>query len=139
MATNECIPYFDNGDTFTARCSAAVSGKRFLSVSGPRVSNAAGDSTEGALFTVAMTGAGLGSCVGVSGYDAPSGGDVTVFHEPSIVVPVKAGASITAGQLVKSDATGQAIPQGGTGVVLGIALDTVASGADCPLDRSVLA
>lgn len=138
MASNECIPYRDNGDTFTGYAPAAVTGKRFAFITAAR--QASSGLTGSTQFTVSMpSGAGVGGCVGVFAYDAAAGTSVMVYHEPSIIVPVKAGASITAGQLVKTDATGQAIPQGGTGVVLGMALDTVASGADCPIDRSVLA
>lgn len=136
---NEVIPYWDNGDTLTCRVSAAVFGKRFVSISATRDLTLGGSAT-GAQPVVAQTGAGLGSCIGVAAYDQPTvGGSVTVFHEPSIVVPVTAGASITAGQLVKADAAGKAIPQGGTGVVLGCALDTVTSGQDCAIDRSIIA
>jgi hypothetical protein len=55
------------------------------------------------------------------------------------VCTVTAGAAITAGQTVMSDATGQAIPwaQSGaypnTNVALGVAMDDCANGADAEI------
>ena len=137
MASNECIPYWDNGDTITCYAQTAVIGKRFVSVTGARQSGTVGTSAVGPQPTVNLTGAGLGSCIGVAAYDAAAGQSVTVFHEPSIILPVTAGASITAGQLVQSDATGRAIPFS-AGKILGLALDTVTVGQDCAIDRSIV-
>jgi hypothetical protein len=133
MASNECIPYFDNGDQITCATVSGVTGKRFVSVGGAPVGGIGGVG----LFRVETTGAGAGGCIGVAAYDAPANSNVSVVHEPSIIVPVTAGAGITAGNFVQSDAQGRAIPFS-AGVKLGIALDTVLSGADCPIDRSVI-
>jgi hypothetical protein len=48
---------------------------------------------------------------GVAGFDGANAGDVIpVINGPGIVVPMNAGAAITAGQEVQSDANGDAIP-----------------------------
>ena len=47
-----------------------------------------------------------------------------------MIVPVTAGAAITAGQEVQSDATGQAIPLA-AGKPAGLAMSGAAAGADC--------
>lgn len=127
MATNEAIPYWDTGDTLTAHCSAAVIGKRFLHITG---------TTTDGNPTVALAD-GTKPVFGVAAYDRAAGGKVTVHRQLAIVVPVRAGAAITAGALVKSDATGQAIPHGGVGTVEGMALADAAIGADCMIDRNV--
>jgi predicted RecA/RadA family phage recombinase len=128
MAVNEAVPYWDPADTFTAHAATDIVGKRFVSIVGARVDGNP---------RVSHTGAAAGKCVGVSAYNVPAGGKLTIHHQPAIVVPVTAGAAIAAGDLVKSDANGKAVPQGGAGVIQGMALDDAALGADCPIDRSV--
>jgi hypothetical protein len=118
---NDAVPYFDPGDTFTAYCEAAVSGKRFVSISGPRVDG---------LPQISPTGAGA-AAVGVASRDAALGGKVMVARVG--IWPVVAGGAITAGDPIKADAAGEAIPQGGAGEILGYALDDAADGADVPV------
>jgi transketolase N-terminal domain/subunit len=48
------------------------------------------------------------------------------------VVPVKSGANITAGVEVEVGTSGQAITKA-SGIAVGIALNTVTSGADVPV------
>lgn len=126
MATNPAVPFWDEGNTITCHASAAVTGKRFVSISGarvddnPRVNHAVGSATKKAL--------------GVSGYDAASGDKVTVYAGPGLVMPVTAAGAITAGAFVYSDAAGKATSTQPTGaIVLGIALDDAADGTDCPV------
>jgi hypothetical protein len=139
VATNELIPFYDEGNTITCKTVSGVTGKRFVSIAGVPVNDVPITGVTGAgvgLPHVELTGAGLGSVFGVAAYDAPANSAVGVVHATSIVVPVTAGANITANTFVQSDATGRAVPFT-TGVKLGLALDTVASGADCPIDRSI--
>ena len=51
---------------------------------------------------------------------------------PGWIVPVTAGATLTAGQEVQTDATGQAIPFA-AGVKAGYVLNGAASGADAEI------
>lgn len=128
---NDCIPYKLPGEDFTGQVTAAVTGKRFLKISGNRTSGPGLSSTaEGSNYKVATAAAG-DHAIGVSKYDqATVGGKVGVIREG--IVPVTAGATITAGQAVQSDATGQAIPLA-AGVKLGVAMADAASGADAEI------
>lgn len=122
---NDLIPFKEHADRITCTPSAAVTGKRFVSISGDR--NADGT------YTVAPT-ANAGKALGVAAWDAGIGGKVTVVTINSgDIVPVRAGAALTAGASVMSDATGQAIvaTTGATG--LGIVMTGCASGADAQI------
>lgn len=126
MAVNPAVPYWDEANTFTGRASATITGKRFVTISGarvdghPRVNHAEGSATKRA--------------VGVSAYDAPNGGDVTVYSGPGIIMPVTASGAVTAGQDVYSTPTGAAIATQPTGArPAGMALDDAADGADLPV------
>lgn len=125
MATNPAVPYWDEANTFTARASAAITGKRFVSISGaridghPRVNHAVGSATRRA--------------VGVSAYNAASGADVTVYGAPGLIMPVTTAEAITAGDLLYSDANGAAVKTQPTGApAVAVALDDATSGADVP-------
>lgn len=133
MPTNVCYELFTEIDEdITAHATGAVVGKTFAAISGPLPNPL--DITSTALPTtydpgniqVATCGAGL-KAVGVFAYDQVSGG--TVPLKRGKVVPVTAGANITAGQEVQSDAAGKAIPLA-SGKALGIAWDSALSGAD---------
>lgn len=122
---NDLIPFKEHANRVTGTPSAAVVGKRFVSISGDR----AADGT----YTIAPTG-NAGKAIGVAAWDAGVGARVTVVTITSgDIVPVKAGAALTAGASVMSDATGQAIvaTTGATG--LGICLTGCASGADAQI------
>ena len=127
MAKNECIPYWDPADTVNAHAATAVIGKRLLSLAGPRVDGNP---------TVGHTPAGGGGVFGVAAYNAPAGAKVTVWHQPTIIVPITAGAPVAANARVQSDADGQIVPLAG-GVCVGTTLDAGAAGTDVPVDRSI--
>lgn len=117
---NDAVPYWDPADTITGYASAALTGKRFVRVTGAR--------TDG-LPTLAVPAAG-DRCVGVASRDVALGGKVMFATEG--VWPVTAGAVLTAGQEVQTDADGRAIPLA-AGKALGVVLDDVANGADAPI------
>jgi hypothetical protein len=123
MAINPAVPFWDEGNTFTGHASAAVTGKRFVSISGarvdgnPRVAHAVGSATV--------------RSVGVAAYDAASGTKVTVYSAPGLIMPVVADGAITAGQDVYSTAVGKAIATQPTGArPAGVAVDDAADGTD---------
>lgn len=134
MPANVCVPLFEGHKPITRRASAAVTGKTFVSVSadiqsGPAITTTALPTTwDGGNIQVATTGAGLKS-EGVAAYDAASGAVLPVYGGGN-VVPVTAGATITAGQQVQSDASGKAIPLA-SGIALGVAETSAANAADC--------
>ena len=125
---NDCIPFYRPGQDVTAQCSAAVTGKRFVKISGNRTSGPGLAATsEGSNYLVAPAAAG-DRAFGVAKFDAPINAKVGVIVSGAIV-PVRTGAALTAGQEVQSDATGQAIPLA-AGKALGLAVNGAASAAD---------
>lgn len=115
---DDCIPFFEPGDRITATPTAAVTGKRFVAVSG----NQQADGT----FSVAPPAAG-GRVLGVAAWTAPVGGKVTVIKGAGYVLPVTTGAAaIAAGAEVEVNAAGQVVPLA-TGRAVGFLL--TASGA----------
>lgn len=117
---NECIPFKEPGVAVTARATAAVTGKRFVGITG-------NIGTDGAL-AVAHAPAGT-RAIGVSKYDAASGALVGVIRGSRTVVPVTAGANIAAGAEVEVGTNGQAITKN-TGVAVGYAETAATSGND---------
>lgn len=127
---NELVPYFAPGDTLPAIAgSGGVTGKRFVAPTGAL---SVGLGTDGGFPTVLPCGANA-KPLGVAGFDAGTGAPVTVYTDG--VVPVKAGANLTAGQEVMSDGTGQAIVW--DGVVghrpHGVCVGDTSSGSDAPI------
>lgn len=110
MPTNEAIAYYDPGDDLSCQATATITGRRFVVVSGAKQvgSQALSNDTLGGNILVAHAGAGA-RALGISTYDCPSGSKVNVMRGHK-VVPVEAGAAITAGAKVMSDATGRAVP-----------------------------
>jgi hypothetical protein len=118
---NECTPFHLPGDEITCHASAAITGKRFVKISGARVNDC---------YRVAPCTAAA-RAVGVASRDAASAAKVMVFAEGIVPVTVGAGG-VTAGQEVESDATGQAITLA-AGKSLGVAMDDASAAADCPI------
>lgn len=119
MATNPAVPFWDEGNTITAQASAAVTGKRFVEVTGPRVA----DQVQVGPATAA------GRSFGVAGFDAAVGQLVTVYSSPGLVMPVTASGAIAAGDDVEVAAGGMAAAAA-AGEVVGMALDDAADGTD---------
>lgn len=117
--TNDAIPFFDPGATITGHVTAAVTGKRFVRISGAR--------TDGNV-SVAPANAGA-DIFGVAAADAPVGSKVTILR-PTAVVPVTSAAALTAGASVTSDATGQVVAAAAGARAVGRLLDDVAIGED---------
>jgi hypothetical protein len=135
MPTNTCTPLFDGGDDpITVRASAGVTGKRFGAISaniqsGPDITTAVLPTTwDGGNLQAATCGAGL-RADGVFAYDQVSGG-VLPFWQSGNIVPVTAGATITAGQEIEVGTAGKAIPLA-AGKAVGKAYTSAASAADC--------
>lgn len=116
---NQNLGVYDDGDNLSGRCSADVTGKRFLKITGARTSGN---------IAVAQCAAGDRSC-GVSAYDALSGDVVGVMRGNARVVFVTAGAALTAFQEVQAGANGVAIVAA-AGAKLGYVLTDCANGAD---------
>lgn len=126
---DDLIPFKENAERVTCTPTAAVIGKRFVSISADR--NADGT------YSIAPSPAG-GKPLGVAAWTCPVGGKVTVVViDSGHIVPVRTAAVVAAGASVISDATGQATPAAGAaGAVVqaqGICLTGAAAGADAQI------
>jgi hypothetical protein len=104
--------------TVTAKATAAVTGQRFVNVSGNRTGGgpAGGLSADLAnLIQVAQVGAAGANAIGVAAQDIASGAIGKVHLRG--VVTVESGAALVAGQAVMSDALGRAVAYSPTGAL----------------------
>lgn len=123
---NEMVPHFDPAEVTTCHCEAAVTGARFVAISGPAVAG---------LKQVSHASAG-GAALGVAGRDAAAGAAVTVHHVGE--VDVLAGEAITAGDLITPGAAGVAMIADTAGnVIVGVAVDDAANAALARIRLSV--
>lgn len=119
---NDLIPFKEEASRVTCTPTAAVQGKRFVSISGDR--NADGT------YSIAPTAAG-GKAFGVACWDAAIGQKVTVVViESGHIVPVVASAIIAAGASVTAAADARAVTAAGAASAQGICLTGAAAGAD---------
>jgi predicted RecA/RadA family phage recombinase len=122
----DATPYWDPADTITCHAEVAVTGKRFVTLSGPRVNG---------LPQVSPAAAGS-KIFGVALFDVAAGQAVTVARVG--IWPVTAGAALTANNSVTSDANGQAVVvAGAAGTVqhaAGAAVDDAAAGGDAVIE-----
>ena len=135
---NDCIPFFEDDTRFTCKATGAIGGMHFVQLDGGRTSGpglvADSATDKSSVYKVKQCATAGAKCFGVAAYDVAQNGLVTVIRRG--VVPILAGADITAGAAVKADASGHVIPQGGTGDILGYAMS--ACDADVDLVAEVL-
>jgi hypothetical protein len=136
MASNECIPYYDDGDNITGWCSAAVTGKTFVTVgpgdrSGPDFDpTATTNPQDGGCVHITPAAAGQTTPVfGVAAYDGAASAFVDVIRGSKMVVPVTASAAIAIGQEVEVGPNGQAAPHA-AGFKCGYVLSSAGAGED---------
>lgn len=120
---NENEGVYEPGRDITGRASAAVTGKRFLKISGNRA--ASGN------ISVAHADA-AGRVCGVSKYDAASGEIVGVARGNSRVTYVTADGALAAFDQVEVGTAGKA-KKFASGVAVGYALTAAADGADAQI------
>lgn len=119
---NENYGVYEPGADITGHATAAVTGKRFLRITGDR--------TDGNISVAHATAAGR--VCGVSKYDAASGKKVGVMRGNSRVVHVEAGGAIAAFAEVEVGASGTAVTLS-AGVAVGYALTAAADGDDAQI------
>lgn len=117
---NECIPYYRPGQDVTALTTTAVVGKTFVDWTTAWTTN---------LGSVGTAAAG-GKVAGVAAYDAPITSRVAVIRGKGQIVPVTAGAAITAGAEVEVGTGGKVVTKA-SGVAVGRALNTGVNNQDC--------
>jgi uncharacterized protein DUF2190 len=134
LGDNVVIPLFEPADDLTAAVTAAVTAGKFVknsgSLQGGPLLDLSGPTTPlvgGNLMQVAQCVAG-DKAVGVSKWDAPAVGDVVGLFTGNQVIPMTAGAAITAGVEVQSDANGNPITLA-AGRPNGLAVSTAANAA----------
>ncbi|SKS14163.1 Uncharacterised protein [Mycobacteroides abscessus subsp. bolletii] len=121
--TNENVGVYEPGRDITGRATAAVTGKRFLKISGNRT----------ATGNIAVAPAdGAGRVCGVSKYDAASGDIVGVARGNSRVTYVTADGALAAFDEVEVGTAGKA-KKFASGVAVGYALSAAADGADAEI------
>ena len=119
---NENIGVYEPGQDISGRCSAAVTGKRFLKISGNRA---------GGNVAVAHADAG-GRVCGVSGRDTAQGALVNVKRGKDRVTFVTAGGAIAAFAEEEVGANGVAITKA-SGVAVGYAVTAAVNGGDAEI------
>ncbi|NKT24520.1 DUF2190 family protein [Rhodococcus hoagii] len=119
---NENTGVYEPGTDISGRASTAVTGKRFLKISGNR---------SGGNIAVAHADA-AGRVCGVSGRDAAVGELVDVKRGKDRVTFVTAGGAIAAFEEVEVGANGQAVKKA-SGVAVGYAVTAAASGTDAEI------
>jgi hypothetical protein len=110
------LPKFKPGQAVTFKASAAVTGGRLVAATGDR--------------TVGPAAADSAAVVGVAGFDAAIGEDVTVFTRAGGVQSLTASAAIAAGAKVSSAAAGKIQTIGATTNPIGLALTAAAADND---------
>lgn len=121
---DDCIPFYLPGSDITGHVTAAVTGKRFVRISGNR-------SADGNV-SIAPPAAG-GRVFGVARWTGAAGAKVGVITQPGAIVPVFAAAAVAADQEVQVDATGAVIPLAG-GVAVGRAVTAALINTDAQIE-----
>jgi Uncharacterized conserved protein (DUF2190) len=101
---NECIPLYEVGRRITVVADGAVAGRRGVKVNASKVQN----QTLGANLHVIQVAVAGDRPDGIAVCDAATGEVGGMIRDG--VVPVDAGATVTAGQQVMMDTTGRVIP-----------------------------
>jgi predicted RecA/RadA family phage recombinase len=137
VPANECIPFYDDGDEVTVHAVNALTGKRFVRVTGRQTGYRAGTGVNANLDTSGIGGnylgdvpAGAEACLGVAQYDVAAGDKVTVMRRK--ILPVTAGATVTVGSLVQVDSAGRVINLA-SGVAVGLCLVGATIGNDAEI------
>jgi hypothetical protein len=114
MPSNECIPYYDEGDELTVHAANALTGKRFARITGRQAGKRAGTGINAGLDTSGIGGnyladvpVGAEKCHGVVQYDVAAGDKVTLLKQK--ILPVTCGATVTTGSEVEVDSQGRVV------------------------------
>lgn len=134
MPANECIPLKESGVTVSAKCTAAVTGCRFVQIEGDRTGGGLGAAGIGGLSSDTMNAyqvkhaAAKAQAFGVSRYDGAKDELIPVFTKGvGLILPVKSAEALTAGWEVESNASGEAIKLA-AGIALGLVLSKSEAG-----------
>ena len=128
---NDCIPFKEEADRITGKRCVVITGGRTStkSATGVDAGLVADSSTDKSnVYSVGQATVAGARVLGVAAFDVPQNGMVPIIREG--IVPITAGAAITAGQDLDVDTSGRVVPHS-TGIVVGSAMDAQATvGAD---------
>ena len=133
---NECIPLREAAYTrkITVHTTGAVVGKKFVAAIASRqsggLSGLATDplpANDGSDYVTAGAPAAAAAVGGVAAWDAAANAKVPIISGAGTILPVTAGAAITAGQEVQVDATGAVVPYS-AGIKVGRAYTAAGAG-----------
>jgi hypothetical protein len=135
LGDNTVLALFEPADDITAAVTAAVTSGKFVKVAaaglqgGPLldISSPTSPLTKGNLIQVTQCVAG-DKAFGVTKWDTAAADDVVGLFTGNQIVPMIAGAAITAGQEIQSDAAGLPIPLA-AGKANGLAVSNAAGAA----------
>jgi hypothetical protein len=126
---NECIPYYTPGDAISAYVTTAVTGKRFVKISGNRQAGPAlNTSTTGGNVSINHATA-AGRIFGVAKYDGAVGDIIPVEKTSGSIVPVTAEGAIAAFAEVEVGTAGKAVTKT-SGVAVGYVVSAAADTED---------
>lgn len=115
LGDNPVIALFEPADDLTAAVTAAVTSGKFVKIGGAfqggpllDVSTPTGPITKGNLMQVTQCVAGE-KAIGVTKWDTVAADDVVGLFSGGQIVPMTAGGTITAGNKVMSDASGNPV------------------------------
>jgi Uncharacterized conserved protein (DUF2190) len=129
---NDAINSYEPNTEITCFAQAAVTGKRFVVISGNKLGAVPGtlDSTASGGNIQVSPAAANGRIFGVAAYDAAINTLVRVIRAPGVVTQVTAEASLTAGQEVAVGAAAGAKVAASTQMAVGFVIADCANGAD---------
>ena len=130
MPSNVSNQYFETGNV-SFRAQGAVVGKTFLAIGADNTGGPGLSTDLENLYVMKTCTAGARPC-GVAKYDVADTQAGGVHGQPGMIVPVVAGAAITAGQEVEVGAAGKAIPLA-SGKAAGMAMSGAANAADAQI------
>lgn len=142
---NDATAYYDAGADISGHASVAMSGKRFCVIAATRRAGGPAGISDTGDGNVVVGVPALGARIfGVTSHDVALNGKVNIMRAPK-VVPVRAGAAMTANTEVMTNAAGEAVvytpptidpaattpqPVPRTPAPVGVLLADVAAGAD---------
>lgn len=121
----EAMARFKPGVNVPVFAATAITGGRFVKITGDKTTD--GDYSAGMCSVAGEVAFGVAEADSAPATDPSSSVERRVnIVRPGAIARVKPGGAIAAWGPVKTDASGQAIAQGGTGTILGYAMQTVA-------------
>lgn len=121
----DAIARFKPGVNVPGFCATAVLAGRFVKVVGDKTTD--GDYQIGQCTVAGENAIGVAEADSAAATESAQSVERRInIVRPGAIARVKPGGAIAAMGVVKTDATGQAIAQAGTGTILGYAMHTVA-------------